>query len=53
MLIYIGAVLVANYTATWFFPLPVFGMVSVGTWSLASPSPSAIAFIDTAVKRST
>ncbi|MBI9082594.1 MAG: VUT family protein [Desulfobacterales bacterium] len=31
MLIYIAAVLVANYTATWFIPLPVFGMVSVGT----------------------
>jgi len=31
MLIYILAVLIANYTATWFIPLPVFGMVSVGT----------------------
>jgi uncharacterized PurR-regulated membrane protein YhhQ (DUF165 family) len=31
MTIYIIAVLVANYTATWFIPLPVFGMVSVGT----------------------
>ena len=31
MLIYIVAVLVANYTATWFIALPVFGMVSVGT----------------------
>ena len=31
MSIYIIAVLVANYTATWFIPLPVFGMVSVGT----------------------
>ena len=31
MLIYIAAVLIANYTATWFIPLPVFGMVSVGT----------------------
>ena len=31
MSIYITAVLVANYTATWFIPLPVFGMVSVGT----------------------
>ena len=31
MAIYILAVLVANYTATWFIPLPVFGMVSVGT----------------------
>jgi|AMWB02.1.fsa_nt_gi uncharacterized PurR-regulated membrane protein YhhQ (DUF165 family) len=31
MWIYIIAVLAANYTATWFIPLPVFGMVSVGT----------------------
>ena len=31
MVIYIAAVLVANYTATWFIPLPVFGLVSVGT----------------------
>ncbi len=31
MIIYIAAVLVANYTATWFIPLPIFGMVSVGT----------------------
>ena len=31
MSIYIIAVLIANFTATWFFPLPVFGMVSVGT----------------------
>jgi uncharacterized PurR-regulated membrane protein YhhQ (DUF165 family) len=31
MFIYILAVLAANYTATWFIPLPVFGMVSVGT----------------------
>ncbi len=31
MSIYIVAVLVANYTATWFIPLPIFGMVSVGT----------------------
>ncbi len=31
MSIYIIAVLAANYTATWFFPLPIFGMVSVGT----------------------
>ena len=31
MSIYILAVLAANYTATWFIPLPVFGMVSVGT----------------------
>jgi queuosine precursor transporter len=31
MIIYIVAVLAANYTATWFIPLPVFGMVSAGT----------------------
>lgn len=31
MLIYITAVLVANYTATWFIPMPIFGLVSVGT----------------------
>ncbi len=31
MAIYIGAVLLANYTATWFIPMPVFGLVSVGT----------------------
>lgn len=31
MTIYIVAVLLANYTATWFIPLPVFGMLSVGT----------------------
>jgi len=31
MCIYIVAVLAANYTATWFIPLPIFGMVSVGT----------------------
>ena len=31
MLFYIAAVLAANYTATWFMPLPIFGMVSVGT----------------------
>jgi uncharacterized PurR-regulated membrane protein YhhQ (DUF165 family) len=31
MSIYILAVLLANYTATWFMPLPVFGMMSVGT----------------------
>lgn len=29
--IYIAAVLAANYTATWFIPMPVFGLVSVGT----------------------
>ena len=32
MFIYIAAVLVANYTATWFIEFPVFGMVSVGTF---------------------
>jgi len=31
MAIYIVAVLLANYTATWFIPMPVFGLVSVGT----------------------
>ena len=31
MTIYIAAVLLANYTATWFIPMPVFGLVSVGT----------------------
>jgi uncharacterized PurR-regulated membrane protein YhhQ (DUF165 family) len=31
MTIYIVAVLLANFTATWFIPLPVFGMLSVGT----------------------
>jgi len=31
MLIYITAVLAANYTATWFIPMPIFGYVSVGT----------------------
>jgi hypothetical protein len=31
MSLYIIAVLVANYTATWFIPLPIFGLVSVGT----------------------
>lgn len=30
-IIYIIAVLVANYTATWFIPLPIFGKVAVGT----------------------
>lgn len=29
--IYVIAVLIANYTATWFIPFPIFGMVSVGT----------------------
>lgn len=31
MTIYIIAVLLANYTATWFIPIPIFGLVSVGT----------------------
>lgn len=30
--IYVVAVLVANLTATWFIPLPVFGQVAVGTF---------------------
>lgn len=30
-IIYIAAVLIANYTAIWFIPLPVFGLVSFGT----------------------
>jgi uncharacterized PurR-regulated membrane protein YhhQ (DUF165 family) len=30
-IIYLAAVLIANYTAIWFIPLPVFGMVAVGT----------------------
>jgi len=30
-IIYIIAVLIANYTATWFIPLPIFGKVAVGT----------------------
>jgi len=29
--VYIIAVMVANYTATWFIPLPIFGLLSVGT----------------------
>ncbi len=29
--VYVGAVLAANYTAVWFVPLPVFGAVAVGT----------------------
>jgi len=29
--IYLIATLLANYTATWFVPFPVFGMVAVGT----------------------
>lgn len=31
-IIYIAAVLIANYTATWFIPLPIFGQVAVGTF---------------------
>ena len=31
MFIYIAAVMLANYTATWFIKFPVFGMVSFGT----------------------
>ena len=30
-LIYIASTLAANYTAAWFIPMPVFGLVSVGT----------------------
>lgn len=30
-IIYVTAVLTANYTAVWFMPLPVFGLVAVGT----------------------
>lgn len=30
-IIYIVTVLLANYTATWFIPLPIFGQVAVGT----------------------
>lgn len=30
-IIYITAVLAANYTALWFVPLPAFGLVAVGT----------------------
>jgi uncharacterized PurR-regulated membrane protein YhhQ (DUF165 family) len=30
-IIYIIAVLVANYTAIWFVPLPVFGLIAIGT----------------------
>ena len=30
-MLYVIAVLLANYTATWFIPFPVFGMVAVGT----------------------
>ena len=31
-IIYITAVLLANLTATWFVPLPLFGQVAVGTF---------------------
>lgn len=30
-MIYIAAVLVAQYTAVWFIPLPIFGLVALGT----------------------
>lgn len=30
-IIYIIVVLLANYTATWFIPFPIFGQVSIGT----------------------
>ncbi len=30
-IVYLIAVLAANYTATWFIPLPIFGMVAIGT----------------------
>lgn len=30
-ILYLAAILAANYTATWFIPLPVFGLVAVGT----------------------
>lgn len=30
-IIYLTAVLIANYTAVWFVPLPVFGLVAIGT----------------------
>lgn len=30
-IVYVIAVLVANYTAVWFIPLPVFGLVAFGT----------------------
>lgn len=30
-IIYLTAVLSANYTAIWFIPLPVFGLVAFGT----------------------
>jgi uncharacterized PurR-regulated membrane protein YhhQ (DUF165 family) len=31
-IIYVSAVLLANLTATWFVPLPIFGQVAVGTF---------------------
>lgn len=31
IILYIIVVLTANYTAVWFIPFPIFGMVSVGT----------------------
>lgn len=30
-IVYISAVLSANYTAVWFIPLPIFGLVALGT----------------------
>lgn len=30
-IVYLSCVLLANYTATWFIPLPIFGLLSVGT----------------------
>lgn len=30
-IVYLIAVLIANYTAVWFIPLPLFGLVAVGT----------------------
>lgn len=30
-ILYTAAVLIANYTAVWFIPLPAFGLVAVGT----------------------
>ncbi|MBD2424775.1 hypothetical protein [Phormidium sp. FACHB-1136] len=36
--IYVLATLAANYTATWFIPLPIFGQVAVGTSDSAALS---------------
>lgn len=30
-IIYISAVIIANYTAIWFIPLPIFGLIAIGT----------------------